>query len=386
MSVTITSTTSSDKELAHAVSPEWRTPVEEVREKPRRDVPTDHLSARDFIDKRDNDIADKKSVRDKNPNNGYEKRIKKLTAEKYSLRRELDEARKARETGPATGVSNYSPESSKGTLEAAAPRAPQASRPTAGTPERSSPGSAPSTEPAQREFETKYTADAKRIPDFEKVMTERGETARVPEAAARAIKSVDNPAAVAYFLTVNDSVREQLWNNPAGASEVVAQISQRIKAGDTQRAPNTLESQRVQQLLQSHAARMQTAAERSPEVRQLFKSMQVPPSRQVLFGVLETDNSDAVAIHLARNPQLIAELNGLPPTAAFAKIGRIAEQLESKSRDAAQAKVRVMPPAPISPVGGSASGHNVPLDQMPMRDFMKTRDKQEREWKKRTRR
>lgn len=66
----------------------------------------------------------------------------------------------------------------------------------------------------------------------------------------------------------------------------------------------------------------------------------------------ETGNPEAVFVHLAQNPHLIAEVNKLPALAWATRIGAIAGQLESKRTEAPKPKERTEPPPPTRKVAG----------------------------------
>jgi len=86
-----------------------------------------------------------------------------------------------------------------------------------------------------------------------------------------------------------------------------------------------------------------------------------------------------VAYHLAKNPEACEELFELKRGAAIARIHEIAKTLgKPAAREGSPPpKQKVTPPAPISTVGGATSRSSVPLDQLPAREYIAIRNKQE---------
>lgn len=148
---------------------------------------------------------------------------------------------------------------------------------------------------------------------------------------------------------------------------------------------NQAEAQRQAQLLGAHNQRMTEALEAIPDKTELLKQAgHLRVSQKVALGVIEQENSEQVIVYLARHPDQLATLNTLPESTVYSHLGRLSEQLASPRNGSAERK-RIVPSAPISPVGGSSTSSSVPLDQMGMKDFIKTRNKQERAYKERTR-
>jgi hypothetical protein len=83
-----------------------------------------------------------------------------------------------------------------------------------------------------------------------------------------------------------------------------------------------------------------------------------------------------IDIHLRRNPALAEELRNMSVPGAIAKIGRIAEQLGNEKRE------KVCAPSPINPVGQSSSRTGMSLEEVSVRDYIKIRNKQERDWRR----
>jgi hypothetical protein len=107
-------------------------------------------------------------------------------------------------------------------------------------------------------------------------------------------------------------------------------------------------------------------------------------------------NGADLQYYLGRNPKVAKELMEVPVHVAMARAGAIAEQLgrteeqeptsERIEKEAAEEKPNAFTPrraqsaapAPIRPVGGSATKSSVPIDELPYGEFRKLRDQQEK--------
>jgi hypothetical protein len=270
------------------------------------------------------------------PRNGYEKRIAKLTRRNHEAERKIAdlEARFANvsQTRPAPQDSTESP----------APRS---------------------------------TRERYRPHDYDGTISAAQKTPISSRLAAEIAKA-PNPQDIVYHLQKNPGLLYALEREPNKTAERIRQI-----AGEFDSIHNSFEresereSQRQDQLRLAHRRRIDVAMSAVPDrakVQSAMDSTMVAPS--VAAAILEQDNSDQLALHLARNPEIARQLNSLSPAAAAAKIGRLAESLDAKAERPQPPK----PPAPIKPVGGSSVNSSVPLDQLPMKEFMKIRNAQER--------
>jgi hypothetical protein len=97
----------------------------------------------------------------------------------------------------------------------------------------------------------------------------------------------------------------------------------------------------------------------------------------VVDAVKEMDNGPAVAYYLATHEEEAAALMDMTATQAIRAVGKISDQLVAQK--ATPPKVKTKPPEPLSPVGQSATKSSLTLDQIPIKDYIKIRNKQERE-------
>lgn len=380
MSLTISSTTPGEtlEDLQKAVGDDWRNPPAQEDlslANKNGELRLDKLPAKKFIEIRDQQVAEKKDTGPEflqgeengkpGHKSGYEKRISKLTKNwrAEQSRAEAAERRAAelesRLSGAAPPERSVVPAHSGNDNNAES--------------QKLRPESTAASSPKQ------YISGAEKFPDFADAMREADKSGiSVSERAATAIRSMANPAAIIYFLSKNPAIASELLTNPDSATARVGEISRDLLYfhRDVERR-GSQETFRQQELVRSHNRRVAAALSQEADRARLVESSgKMPIAPSVTAAILEQDNSDAVAIYFAKNPKILQELNQLPPSAAMSRVGRIAEQLAAKS--APQTKEKVRPPDPVVPVGASAIRLNIPLDELPIREFIKTRNQQER--------
>ena len=112
-------------------------------------------------------------------------------------------------------------------------------------------------------------------------------------------------------------------------------------------AKSNADATRTASLLDAHNRRVQAALNSLPDANQLMAAVgHLRDRAKVAEAVIEQDNSDEVVIHLARHPDMLAELNRMSPTAAAAKVGRLAAEIEAKKREAARNRKSESDPRP----------------------------------------
>ncbi len=105
-------------------------------------------------------------------------------------------------------------------------------------------------------------------------------------------------------------------------------------------------------------------------------AMKIPQA--AYLAVTEEDNGPEVAYYLAQHPDEVETLNDLTPIGASRYIGKLAARLAGEKATPI-AKPKVKPPAPVAPVGTSATRSSVTLGELPIREYIKIRNKEERE-------
>ncbi len=279
---TLTSTTSTEAEMTHALSSEWRDPSalpEPAKETPAADAPetqeTEPTAAA-------SETAEKPL--ESKPKSKAQRAIDKLTAKNYQLAKDLEEARKAK---PA---------------------------------EQPAATAQPQGPPQLKDFKTpEEWADARDV----------WKEAKAAEDEARQERQAELDE---YNRGVSDlQAKTEDWDEVVAQSDI--QIREYISAAIVEMGKT------------------------GPEV----------------------------AYYLAKNPDVCEELNGMKKFAAIAKIHEIAKTLGKPAAKGSSppVKPKVVPPAPISTVGGATTRSSVPLDQLPPKEYIAIRNKQEMAAKRR---
>ncbi len=394
MAITLTSTTSSEAELQHAVSSDWKTPPSSPTDAPdlsEKHVPLDKADAKDYNRIRDEQVAEKKfegpeflkdDKQKPHKKSGWERRIDKLTAINSRLERELKEARKPPAEAKAPIDTQASPIQSS---QAQPSRTEQSAAP---TPNKiTATGNAQGSSLNRPENNPAFVEAARAIPGIEKAMADAdgiGISPTLHDSLVKATAAADRPRLV-KFLTESPRVLQELERDPQSASQRIAAIVRDLKGASQNRPVQNSNADATRAAkLDAHNRRVQAALGSLPDANQLMAAAgRLPIAMQVVEAMLEQNNSDAVVIHLARHPDMLAELNRMSPTVAAAKVGRLAAEIEAKTRETAKPKERVRPPDPISTVGSSSSASSVPLDQASPRDYIRIRNEQVRKRKAR---
>ena len=96
-----------------------------------------------------------------------------------------------------------------------------------------------------------------------------------------------------------------------------------------------------------------------------------------LDAIIESDNGPDVAYYLAQHPDEALALSELTPIRAIQAIARISDKVAAElAPQPKPPKAKV--PEPIKPVGNSATRHST-MEEIPIREYIKLRNKQERE-------
>jgi hypothetical protein len=237
------------------------------------------------------------------------------------------------------------------------------------------------TKPA--DVDAAISAMRARFTDFDAVM-EAAKDARIHPDAAALLNTLPNHIQVRYVLSKNPDLREQ-FGDSISSDEVKARIQQLSR--DIADVESGKASERI-----SHAAykeRQNAAREKYPDF-DVVAFRNVPIYEGVAEIIRTHENGTDLQYYLASNPDVAKQLIEMPPAKAMAKAGAIAEALseeepQEESNVRSESYVAVEPrrasssaPAPIRPVGGSATRVSLPLDELPYRDFVKEREKQER--------
>jgi len=377
MSITITSTTSSDSELQHAVSDSWRTPpTPETKEsKSGESIPLDKLPPKKFNEVRNEQVREKKEgARDslngeeqryRHKGAGVQKRFDRLTAQ-----RAAEQARAVAAESRAEAAERRAAELEarlNGNGNSPAPASPEAQKPEAST--SAQPAAKQETAPAPKttdaEFARQVAEAENRYPDFkETIAAAKKADIRISESLGAAIKAVPNTLDVTYFLAKNPGLVAELERDPSR----ITQISQ-----DLQRAPQAASTQSLLKKISETS----TEAERNELVSGLQHN---ELGRRILSSMTRElnllPNPLQVSVEVLKDAQRLQEMSRMPQNQVAMILGAISAKLEKSSNQPAKEKVR--PADPITPVGSSSTRAGLSLEEMPLRDFIRTRNKQER--------
>jgi hypothetical protein len=370
MPLTLVSTTESQANLNAAVSAtdSWRTPPQQPEPRETKDgdaIPLDKLPPKKFNEVRDEQVRENKDAARKSLNgeegnkpgqrSGWQKRIDKITARNHSLEERVQSAeRRAAELEARLNGSAPKRE----TTEQTAPVQQAKVEPIAPQPT--------SIELPEVKYSKKFEEAAKRYPDFKQTLEAADRSGvQISESLESVIVAQGNSADVAYFLAKNPKLI------PAWEADhtLAAQAARDLRAATTDRQS---------ELIKAHAERMRKAFPDQSKLQKLRTDAEasgIGSSAAINSAVLEQPNSEQVALHLLQNHELRAELSRLSPAAAMARVGRIAEQLEARANGNRE---KPKPPEPIAPVGGSSTRNGLALDEMPIGDFIRVRNQQER--------
>jgi hypothetical protein len=369
MSLTLASTTEPQTHLDAAVSDDWRTPPAaqaEPKENSNGDSkPIDKLDPETFAKVRAEQIKARKEAEWEfrmgeegggQSKSKFQKRIDKVT-------RNWRESEKLREAAERRAAEL------EARLNGAAPKQ-ETTEPVAATQEtRTEAPQPPPTEPQKVEYNRKFAEAAKRYPDFKETIDAADRSGvQISESLESVIRATGNAGDVAYFLAKNPKLISELEKDHTR----VAQISKDLRAATIDRES---------ELMNAHADRLRKAFPDLSKLRKLHTdalASGVGTTAAINSAVLEQPNSEQVAVHLLQNHELRAELSRLSPAAAMARVGRIAEQLESRANGNGN-REKPKPPEPIAPVGGSATRGSVNLDELSPTEYIRVRNKQERE-------
>jgi hypothetical protein len=199
-----------------------------------------------------------------------------------------------------------------------------------------------------------------------------GKAAGAPE--SRAAGDHDPKPTEEHFETWEDYT--EALTRWAVRQEAKSEKQREIQA-DAEEAAN----ERLRENFEAHNKRVNAARQQYEDWDQVAESLEgggaIPQS--VGLALVELENGPAVMYHLAKNPGLLTKLNEMSEVRAVAEVGRIAASLSS-AETAVEGKSSPEPwpvsaaPAPIKPVGGSATKTATDPSKMPLADYIKWRN------------
>jgi hypothetical protein len=158
------------------------------------------------------------------------------------------------------------------------------------------------------------------------------------------------------------------------------QEAKALKQRELQAEAEEAANQRLRETFDTHNKRLNAARQQYKDWEQVAQSLEdggaIPQS--VGLAMIELENGPAVMYHLAKNPGLLAKLNEMSEVRAVAEIGRIAASVAGDYSAAGKGSPETWPvstaPAPIKPVGGSATKAATDPSRMPLADYIKWRN------------
>lgn len=404
MAIQLISSTESQEALDRAVSDDWRTPPPSKSEEPAPtagEAPLDKLPPMDFAKAREQQIRDRKEsewqFRRSEENggkpyrkSGIDKRIDNLTKARRQAetRAEAAERRIAElearfnSASPAPAQTQTPASPADTTRESASSSAAQpAEHPAPRQPHPQSQreqGKAEALTPHQQQMargRSKYA-------DFDAAMAEADRSGfELPtEESIEVLKNLPNSSDVMYRLAKDHQLREQISANPEKSVEILRQVS-------------------VQEQQQAQSAQQPRVNQEVIALKRRWDSTSTPQERAELIGAFNQNYTGArvidsvareisnlsnpvqVSLVVAKNPQLATTLSKMSQTQVAMVLGSISRDLEARAAATSQEKPeksKIRPPAPIEPLGQSATRSGMSLEEMPIRDFIKERNRQER--------
>ena len=369
MAITLTSTTEPQAALDQAVSDDWRTPqpakLEESPATTNGEIPIDSLPPKKFSEVREQQIAAKKEAtaeflegedRDRPRGGGAQKRIDKAVknwrmeeSRRIAVEKELGELRARLSTAP-TPTQTPASSDAKQAEPQAAPQ-PQAQ------PQRTEPPT-----PHQQ----RMNQGRGKYADFDAVLAEADRSGfRLPtKESVEALKNLPNEHDVMHLMGRNPQFREQISANPQQAAELIRRVGGVLQL-------EGLTSPAAWQSFNARVTELQNNKDFNPRLLLDLPEFLRP-------AITDEGGTGAdILLHLGRNPELAREIAQMRPDAALKRLGQISGQLTKQS------KPKVEPPAPITPVGASSTRSGMSLEEIPMKDFIKERNRQEREYRRR---
>lgn len=121
---------------------------------------------------------------------------------------------------------------------------------------------------------------------------------------------------------------------------------------------------------QVYEARAAEVRDRYADFDAVVSNPSLPITNDMAAVIMDSDRGPEVAYHLGKNPAEAARIARLSPVAQAKELGRLEERLSAPRAMPKQ------PPAPFTPVGGTASAGSTDPSKMSMSEFIKWREKE----------
>lgn len=148
------------------------------------------------------------------------------------------------------------------------------------------------------------------------------------------------------------------------------QIAARVTARNRHEMAESAEDAVRTVARQVYEARVAEVRDRYADFDAVVSNPSLPITDDMAAVIFDSDRGPEVAYHLGKNPAEAARIARLSPVAQAKELGRLEERLS------APRALPKQPPAPITPVGGTASAGSADPSKMSMSEFIKWREKE----------
>jgi hypothetical protein len=115
-------------------------------------------------------------------------------------------------------------------------------------------------------------------------------------------------------------------------------------------------------LVNTWAKRVESAKGEMPDFEAMVGSADVVVSNEVRDAIFESEVGPRILYHLAENPEIAEQLQGMTLTRALATIGKLEARFEKPEPQTKTTVGKSKAPAPINPIKASANGPVTELD------------------------
>jgi hypothetical protein len=152
-----------------------------------------------------------------------------------------------------------------------------------------------------------------------------------------------------------------------------------------QRSAQESDQAELEKNFNAHAERIKAAETKYGDWNEVAETVgKAELSSAVGLAIIELDNGTDVLYKLAKDPELLKQVQGMSDVRAIAKIGAISETLAAtSSKDTAtkdkttsppKEKLKSSAPAPINPVDGSSATATKDPSKLPLHEYVKQRN------------
>jgi len=193
-------------------------------------------------------------------------------------------------------------------------------------------------EEAQREREARQSLEAK-LRDYEEKAKPKAEQVTEDEPQPEQFSDMYE-----YAKALTDYRVDQRWKD-----EKQKEVQAKVQA-------------ERDQLINTWAKRVDSAKSEIPDFEEMVGSADVVVSNEVRDAIFESEVGPRILYHLAENPDIAEQLQGMTLTRALATIGKLEAKFEKTEPQTKPTVGRSKAPAPINPIKASANGPVTELD------------------------